>query len=87
MDSTPHGELSRVGGLSHDAKALSNYCALCIAKPPWNASGRVIFQDHPLRRCFQDVQAALAHAYLTPDPLARAVGEMILGATKPETTL
>ena len=51
------------------------------------ASGRAIFLDHPLQRRFQDVQAALAHAYLVPDPLAKAVGGMILGATKPEMVL
>ena len=51
------------------------------------ASGRAIFLEHPLQRRFQDVQAALAHAYLVPDPLARAVGGMLLGATKPEMTL
>jgi hypothetical protein len=38
------------------------------------ASGRTIFLDHPLQRRFQDVQAALAHAYLLPDQAARAVG-------------
>jgi 3-hydroxy-9,10-secoandrosta-1,3,5(10)-triene-9,17-dione monooxygenase len=47
-------------------------------------SGRSIFMTDPLQRRFQDIQAALAHAYLTPDPLARAVGGMILGATKLE---
>ncbi len=46
------------------------------------ATGRSIFLDHPLQRRFQDVQAALAHAYLVPDPMARAVGGMLLGATK-----
>jgi 3-hydroxy-9,10-secoandrosta-1,3,5(10)-triene-9,17-dione monooxygenase len=51
------------------------------------ASGRAIFLDHPLQRRFQDVQAALAHAYLVPDPLAKAVGGMILGATRPEMVL
>jgi 3-hydroxy-9,10-secoandrosta-1,3,5(10)-triene-9,17-dione monooxygenase len=51
------------------------------------ASGRAIFLDHPLQRRFQDVQAALAHAYLVPDPLAKAVGGMILGATKQEMVL
>lgn len=51
------------------------------------ASGRSIFLDHPLQRRFQDVQAALAHAYLVPDPLARAVGGTLLGTTKPEMIL
>lgn len=51
------------------------------------ASGRAIFLDHPLQRRFQDVQAALAHAYLVPDPLAKAVGGIILGATKQEMIL
>ena len=35
------------------------------------ASGRSIFDDHPLQRRFQDVLGALGHAYLVPDPLAR----------------
>jgi len=48
------------------------------------ASGRSTFLSDPIQRRFQDLQAALAHAYLTPDPLARAVGGMILGATKLE---
>ena len=48
------------------------------------ASGRVIFLDHPLQRRFQDVQAAMGHAFLVPDPLAKAVGGSLLGATSPE---
>ncbi|MGC1677990.1 MAG: acyl-CoA dehydrogenase family protein [Candidatus Binataceae bacterium] len=51
------------------------------------ASGRSIFLEHPLQRRFQDVQAALGHAYLQADPLARAVGGMLLGTTKPEMIL
>jgi 3-hydroxy-9,10-secoandrosta-1,3,5(10)-triene-9,17-dione monooxygenase len=51
------------------------------------ATGRSIFLDHPLQRRFQDVHAALAHAYLVPDQVARAVGGMILGASKPEMIL
>ena len=48
------------------------------------SSGRSIFLNDPIQRRFQDLQAALAHAYLTPDPLSLAVGGMILGATKLE---
>jgi 3-hydroxy-9,10-secoandrosta-1,3,5(10)-triene-9,17-dione monooxygenase len=51
------------------------------------ASGRSIFLDHPLQRRFQDVQAGLAHAYLSPDPVARAVGGALLGTSKPEVVL
>jgi 3-hydroxy-9,10-secoandrosta-1,3,5(10)-triene-9,17-dione monooxygenase len=51
------------------------------------ASGRSVFLDHPLQRRFQDMQAALAHAYLLPDPVARAVGGTLLGTSKPETIL
>ncbi len=29
----------------------------------------------------------MAHAYLVPDPLARAVGGVLLGTTKPEVVL
>ena len=51
------------------------------------SSGRTVFIDHPLQRRFQDVQSGLAHAFLSPDPLAKAVGGGELGATKPELVL
>jgi len=51
------------------------------------ATGRAIFLDHPLQQRFQDVQAALAHAYLLPDPVAKAVGGMVLGASKQEVVV
>jgi len=47
-------------------------------------SGRSIFLDHPLQHRFQDVQGGLGHAFMVPDPLARAVGGMLLGAKAPE---
>jgi 3-hydroxy-9,10-secoandrosta-1,3,5(10)-triene-9,17-dione monooxygenase len=46
------------------------------------ASGRAVFLDHPLQRRFQDFQAALGHAYLGTDVVARAVGGTLLGAAK-----
>ena len=52
-----------------------------------SASGRAIFLDHPLQRRFQDVQGALSHAFLAPDPLAKAVGGARLGTTRPELVL
>jgi 3-hydroxy-9,10-secoandrosta-1,3,5(10)-triene-9,17-dione monooxygenase len=51
------------------------------------ASGRAVFLDHPLQQQFQDIQAAMAHAYLSPDPLAKAVGGFLLGTSKPEMVL
>ena len=51
------------------------------------ASGRSIYLDHPLQRRYQDVQGALGHAFLVPDPLARSVGGTLLGTTKPEMVL
>jgi 3-hydroxy-9,10-secoandrosta-1,3,5(10)-triene-9,17-dione monooxygenase len=51
------------------------------------ASGRSIFLDHPLQSRFQDVQGALGHAFLVPDPLAKAVGGSLLGTTNPEMVL
>jgi 3-hydroxy-9,10-secoandrosta-1,3,5(10)-triene-9,17-dione monooxygenase len=51
------------------------------------ATGRAIFLDHPLQGRFQDVQAALAHAFLVPDSPARAVGGDALGASRPEIVL
>jgi 3-hydroxy-9,10-secoandrosta-1,3,5(10)-triene-9,17-dione monooxygenase len=50
-------------------------------------TGRAVFLDHPLQQRFQDVQAAMAHAYLTPDQVARAVGGSLLGTSKPEIIL
>jgi 3-hydroxy-9,10-secoandrosta-1,3,5(10)-triene-9,17-dione monooxygenase len=51
------------------------------------ASGRAVFLDHPLQQRFQDIQAAMAHAYMGPDPLAKAVGGHLLGSSKPEIVL
>lgn len=51
------------------------------------ASGRTIFLDHPLNARFQDVQGALGHAFLVPDPLAKAVGGSLLGTSNPELVL
>ena len=51
------------------------------------ASGRAVFVDHPLQRRFRDIQAGLSHAYFGPDPLAKAVGGGLLGATKPALVL
>ena len=51
------------------------------------ASGRSVFLDHPLQSRYQDVQGGLGHAFLVPDPLAKAVGGSLLGATTPEMVL
>jgi hypothetical protein len=51
------------------------------------ATGRAVFQDHPLQQRFQDIQAGMAHAYLCPDPLAKAVGGYLLGTSQPEFVL
>lgn len=51
------------------------------------ASGRSVFLDHPLQMRFADLQAGLGHAFLVPDPLAKAVGGHLLGTTKPELVL
>ncbi|HEY2485371.1 MAG TPA: hypothetical protein VGI36_09495 [Candidatus Binataceae bacterium] len=51
------------------------------------ATGRTVFLDHPLQQRFQDLQAAMAHAYMTPDQVARAVGGSLLETSKPEIIL
>jgi 3-hydroxy-9,10-secoandrosta-1,3,5(10)-triene-9,17-dione monooxygenase len=51
------------------------------------ATGRAVFLDHPLQQRFQDIQAAMAHAYLSSGPLAKAVGGDLLGASQPEFVL
>lgn len=52
-----------------------------------SASGRTVFLDHPLQTRFQDIQAGLGHAFLVPDPLAKAVGGELLGTSTPELVL
>ncbi|RSN66953.1 acyl-CoA dehydrogenase [Actinomadura sp. WAC 06369] len=44
------------------------------------SSGRTAYTDHPLHRRFQDVTAAIGHAFLLADPLGRAHGALALGA-------
>jgi 3-hydroxy-9,10-secoandrosta-1,3,5(10)-triene-9,17-dione monooxygenase len=51
------------------------------------STGRAVFADHPLQQRFQDIQAAMAHAYLSADPLAKAVGGNLLGTSQPEFVL
>ena len=51
------------------------------------ATGRAVFADHPLQQRFQDIQTAMAHVYLCPDPLARALGGYLLGTSQPEIIL
>jgi 3-hydroxy-9,10-secoandrosta-1,3,5(10)-triene-9,17-dione monooxygenase len=51
------------------------------------ATGRSVFADHPLQQRFQDLQTAMAHAYLSPDPLARALGGYLLETSQPEFIL
>jgi 3-hydroxy-9,10-secoandrosta-1,3,5(10)-triene-9,17-dione monooxygenase len=51
------------------------------------STGRAVFVDHPLQQRFQDIQAAMAHAYLSADPLAKAVGGYLLGTSQPEFVL
>jgi 3-hydroxy-9,10-secoandrosta-1,3,5(10)-triene-9,17-dione monooxygenase len=43
------------------------------------ASGRIVFLDHPLHRSYQDVKAALGHAYLSADAPSLAYGAALLG--------
>jgi 3-hydroxy-9,10-secoandrosta-1,3,5(10)-triene-9,17-dione monooxygenase len=49
-----------------------------------SASGRSVFLDQPLQRRFQDVHAALGHAFLGSDAMGRAVGGFALETSKPE---
>lgn len=51
------------------------------------STGRAVFADHPLQQRFQDIQAAMAHAYPAPDPLAKAVGGYLLSTSQPEFVL
>ncbi|MFC5753668.1 flavin-dependent monooxygenase [Actinomadura rugatobispora] len=44
------------------------------------SSGRTAYTDHPLHRRFQDVTAAIGHAFLLADPLGQAAGALALGA-------
>jgi 3-hydroxy-9,10-secoandrosta-1,3,5(10)-triene-9,17-dione monooxygenase len=44
------------------------------------SSGRVAYTDHPLHRRFQDVMAAVGHAFLVSDPLGQAYAALALGS-------
>lgn len=52
------------------------------------ASGRTAYVDHPLHRRYQDVMAAMGHAFLVADPLGNAFAGRKLGSDKyPEVHL
>jgi len=51
------------------------------------SSGRIIFNDHPLQRTYQDIKAMLSHAYLNVDIPARIFGAMELGVPTLECLL
>jgi 3-hydroxy-9,10-secoandrosta-1,3,5(10)-triene-9,17-dione monooxygenase len=51
------------------------------------STGRAVFADHPLQQRFQDIQVAMAHAFLGSDPLAKAVGGYLLRTSTPEFVL
>jgi len=51
------------------------------------STGRTVFVDHPLQQRFQDIEAAMAHACLSPDSLAKALGGYLLGTSQPEFVL
>ncbi|RSN66955.1 MULTISPECIES: acyl-CoA dehydrogenase [Actinomadura] len=51
------------------------------------SSGRVAYLDHPLHGRFQDIVAALGHAFLATDNVALAYAARVLGATPPEVQL
>jgi 3-hydroxy-9,10-secoandrosta-1,3,5(10)-triene-9,17-dione monooxygenase len=44
------------------------------------ASGRTAYVDHPLHRRYQDVMAAMGHAFLVADPLGNAFAARKLGS-------
>ncbi|SEG66104.1 3-hydroxy-9,10-secoandrosta-1,3,5(10)-triene-9,17-dione monooxygenase [Thermomonospora echinospora] len=45
------------------------------------SSGRTAYTDHPLHRRYQDVTAAIGHAFLLADPLGQAFAALRLGAS------
>ena len=51
------------------------------------SSGRVVYVDHPLHARYQNIVAALGHAFLAADTPALAYGARRLGATPPEIQL
>ncbi|MBF6568967.1 MAG: acyl-CoA dehydrogenase [Candidatus Binataceae bacterium] len=52
-----------------------------------SSSGRIIFNEYPLQRRYQDVKAMLGHAYLNTDPPARLFGAITLGAPAMDFTI
>jgi 3-hydroxy-9,10-secoandrosta-1,3,5(10)-triene-9,17-dione monooxygenase len=45
-----------------------------------SASGRTAYVEHPLHRRYQDVMAAIGHAFLAEEPLGNAYAGRVLGA-------
>jgi 3-hydroxy-9,10-secoandrosta-1,3,5(10)-triene-9,17-dione monooxygenase len=82
------GEAGVAASMAERARFRWNMTRACerlsdaVAELWRTASGRAVFVDHPLQRRFQDFQAALGHAYLGTDPVAKAVGGTLLGAAK-----
>jgi 3-hydroxy-9,10-secoandrosta-1,3,5(10)-triene-9,17-dione monooxygenase len=48
------------------------------------STGRAVFVDHPLQQPFQDVHVAIPYAYLSSDPVAKAVGGYVSGTSHPK---
>lgn len=51
------------------------------------SSGRTAFVDHPLHKLFQDVTAALGHAFLVSDAVGQYYGASLLNSKAPEVML
>jgi 3-hydroxy-9,10-secoandrosta-1,3,5(10)-triene-9,17-dione monooxygenase len=84
------GDVPTMADRGHYRWNLNRGCELvgeAVVELMRSASGRAIYLDHPLQRRFQDIQGAFGHAFLVPDPLAKAVGGALLGTTAPELVL
>jgi 3-hydroxy-9,10-secoandrosta-1,3,5(10)-triene-9,17-dione monooxygenase len=51
------------------------------------SSGRTAFTEHPLHKVFQDVTAALGHAFLVSDAVGQYYGATLLNSKAPEVML
>ncbi|MER5179133.1 acyl-CoA dehydrogenase family protein [Streptomyces sp. NPDC002896] len=64
----------------YDVARAAQEAGAAITRLMRASSGRVAYLDHPLHRRFQDVTAAVGHAFLLADPLGQAFSALHLGA-------
>lgn len=64
----------------HELACAGQHAGAAVTGLLRSSSGRSAFLDHPLNRRYQDVMAAVSHAFLGADPLGRTAAALQLGS-------